>query len=340
MAIRPTHARARGQARYTKPALTEEQLLARLTDRGLVVPERAEALRSLRHVGYYRLSPYLIPFRETPSSDRLLQGTTIGQVLDLYGFDRELRLLVMDAIERVEVAVRAALTDHMATAYDDPFWYVDPTHFHDGAAHQRFTTTIRRSVADRLERAAEEADGDLVHRSALEHFLLTYGEPELPPSWVVVETLTIGQVERVIGNLGRTRDVRQIGDRLGLPAPLLRSWLRSYVRVRNVCAHHGRLWNVGLGVYPALPRGGRVPWVRPEVFTSVPDRARRLYPVLVSLQALLCTIAPTSRWADRFAALLRAHPCVPLRGAGVPADWREDPFWDRLLDPGAARRDA
>lgn len=329
MAIPPDRSRQRGAARYAKPALTDEQLLARLVRRGVAASDEASALRSLRHIGYYRLSPYLIPFRAAPLTDAVRPGTTFDHVLDLYEFDRELRLLVMDALERVEVAVRAALTDHMATTYQDPFWYLDVRHFRDPAVHARFVTMVRKTATDRMERSAEESDGDLVHRSALEHFLLTYGEPELPPSWVVVETLTIGQVERLVANLARTSDARRVGAQLGLPAPLLRSWLRSYVRVRNVCAHHGRLWKLGLGVYPALPRRGAVPWVRPEVFSTVPDRARRLYPVLVSLQSVLSTIAPSSTWAARLDTTLRAHPTLPIRGMGFPTDWRDDPFWLR-----------
>ncbi|HEY5853181.1 MAG TPA: Abi family protein [Aldersonia sp.] len=56
-------------------------------------------------------------------------------MLDLYVFDRALRLLVMDALERVEVAVRAALTDHMSTIYNDPHWYMNPEHFQHHGAH-------------------------------------------------------------------------------------------------------------------------------------------------------------------------------------------------------------
>jgi abortive infection bacteriophage resistance protein len=99
-----------------------DALVDRLAARGLIIPDRDRALRYLRHIGYYRLSPYTIPF-QMGGRDHLLQdGTSFDDVL----FDRTLRLVVMDALERVEVAVRAAVTDHMSTAYDDPHWYVEP----------------------------------------------------------------------------------------------------------------------------------------------------------------------------------------------------------------------
>ncbi|MEG3615715.1 Abi family protein [Isoptericola haloaureus] len=324
----PQHLRARGTRRYDKPALDHDELVDRKIGRGLVVPDRDRTRRYLRHIGYYRFSPYLIPFRESPSHEQLRVGTTFDQVLDLYVFDRKLRLLVMDAIERIEVAVRAALTDAMSLQHGGPFWYLDPEHFADAARHDGLLRHVQKSCREQLREGEDAPSGELTHASALEHYLTTYGEPELPPSWLVVESLTLGQLDKVIGNLRRPADVKRIARPLGLTAPVLVSWLRTYVRVRNICAHHGRLWNVGLGVYPAIPKPTTVTWLGDaETFTDAPDRRKRLYPVLVSLQSVLSTISPRSSWAQRLSDLLDAHPRVPLRGMGIPAEWRDDPFW-------------
>ena len=106
------------------------------------------------------------------------------------------------------------------------------------------------------------------------------------------------------------------------------SWLRTYNRVRNVCAHHGRLWNVGLGVYPALPTASDVAWLaNRDALASHPDRAKRLYPVLVSIQSILTTVSPHSSWATRLVDLVGEHPDVPLHGMGLYLGWDADPFW-------------
>lgn len=107
--------RPRGSLHFNKPPLSLDDLVDRLVDRGLRVPDRGRARRYLRHIGYYRLSPYTIPFQHGGPDHQLRDRTSFDDVLDLYVFDRTLRLLVIDALERVEVAVRAALTDHMAT---------------------------------------------------------------------------------------------------------------------------------------------------------------------------------------------------------------------------------
>lgn len=326
----PRPPRSRGTLVYAKPPLSLDDLVARLVDRGLDVPDPDKARRYLQHIGYYRLSPYTIPFQRGRPDHRLRQGTTFDDMLDLYVFDRTLRLLVMDALERVEVAVRAALTDHMATTHDDPHWYLDVAHFRNGGQHADFLKIVRRTCDEQLRKAPDTGQDSLVHRSALEHYLTTYGSPELPPSWLMVETLTIGQLNAVYQNLARRSDRNAVARSLGLTAPVLESWMQTYVRVRNICAHHGRLWNVGLGVYPMIPTSTAISWLRGE--HALPDRSRmRLYPVLVSLQTVLDSVSPRSSWAQRLHDLLSTRPQLNLAGMGVPPDWAKDTFWGRHL---------
>ncbi|MFE4470751.1 Abi family protein [Leifsonia sp. NPDC056824] len=325
-----------------------DDLVDRLAERGMVIPDRDRALRYLRHIGYYRLSPYAIPFQQSRPDHLLRKGTSFDDVLDLYVFDRALRLLVMDALERVEVAVRAALTDHMSTVYEDPFWYTDSDHFHHANKHAGLLKIIRdasdarlRAVAEPVDAAeghpvddtgtldAEQNSAAVSHRSALEHYLTTYGTPELPPSWLMVETLTIGQLANLYRNLKRRSDRTAVAASMGLTSPVLESWLQTYVRVRNVCAHHGRLWNVGLGVYPVVPTSRSIAWLRgPD---ALPERSlKRLYPVLVSLQTILSTVSPRSNWSARLHDLIGTRPAMNLAGMGVPAGWAQDEFWPGL----------
>ena len=322
--------RSRGLLPYDKPALSLDELVDRLVQRGLRVPDPERARRYLQHIGYYRLSPYTIPFQHGGPDHRFRAGTTLDDVLDLYVFDRALRLLVMDALERVEVAVRAALTDHMSASYDDPHWYTDARHFRRSSTHDRLLKIVRATCDERLRGTPEAGEDSLVHRSALEHYLTTYGSPELPPSWLMVETLTIGQLAGTYRNLERRSDQTAVARSVGLTAPVLASWMQSYVRVRNICAHHGRLWNVGLGVYPAIPRTSSISWLHGA--DALPKRSqKRLYPVLVSLQSVLDSVSPRSGWARRLHDLVDSRPPMNLRGMGLPTDWADDAFWSRHL---------
>lgn len=138
--------RPRGSLPYEKPPLGVDQLVDRLAGRGLEIPDRDRATRYLRHIGYYRLSPYTIPFQQGGAEHQMRPGTSFDDVLDLYVFDRSLRLLVMDALERVEVAVRAALTDHMSTTDNDSHWYTNPAHFRHHGAHADFVRLVRKRL--------------------------------------------------------------------------------------------------------------------------------------------------------------------------------------------------
>jgi abortive infection bacteriophage resistance protein len=97
--------------------------LKRLVSRGLVVNDPDTATRYLTHIGYYRLSGYTRPFQKDTSgqgTSDFKPGSTFEDVLDRYVFDRKLRLLVMDAVERIEVSTRAALSNVIATLHGDP----------------------------------------------------------------------------------------------------------------------------------------------------------------------------------------------------------------------------
>lgn len=318
--------RARGYLVYDKPPMTSAALVRQLTSRGLEITSPDRAARYLRHIGYYRFSPYTIPFQQSGPDHQFLSGTSFDDVLDLYVFDRKLRLLVLDALERVEVAVRAAITDHMSTKYDDPHWYTDPSHFKNRRDHSSLLTIVSRTCKKRLNGKPDVGEDSLVHSSALEHYLTTYGSPELPPSWLMAETLTIGQLTSMYRNIIRRADRNTIAKSIGLTSPVLESWMKTYTRVRNISAHHGRLWNVGLGVYPAIPSSSQISWL--EDPDSLPKRSRkRLYPVLVSLQSVLNTVSPHSSWAQRLYDLLSIRPRLNLSGMGVPIDWASEPFW-------------
>ncbi len=326
--------RQRGAGVYDKPPLEHADLVARMQNRGLIIHDVERAKRYVRTIGYYRLSPYMIPFKRRGSDD-FRAGVAFDDILDLYVFDRKLRLLVLDALERVEVAMRSALTDHMSQTHG-AFWYLDPAHFRDQKKHRDFVTAVHDDCSRQLLAKPEQTDGALVHQSALEHYLLTYGEPELPPSWIVMERLTLGQVSNLVSNLKQRSDRTAIAKSLGINDPLFMSWMRTFVRVRNICAHHGRLWNAVLGVSPALPTSRSVAWLAdPAVIAKSTARRARLYPVLVALQSLLSTLSPGSSWAQRLKALFDQHPRVPLVPMGIPPDWSGDPFWAKCIDPSA-----
>ena len=195
------------------------------------------------------------------------------------------------------------------------------------ASRSRCAPSTRREQTERLH-----------YPDALSHYLATYSSPATPPSWLVIELLTAGELQHLYANL-TPRYRKTVARELNLPDQVLLSWLKTYVRVRNICAHHGRLWNRFLGVYPAIPKSRTVRWLNDgSTFDTGNPGAlerKRLYPVLVSLQSILFTISPYSTWALRLRNLLSRYQHIPLNALGMKTNWDADRFWQEAFESGS-----
>lgn len=298
---------------FTKSALSLDQQVELLVTRGMV-GDRQRMRRRLASVNYYRLSAYWHTFRA--ANDQFVPGTDFETVWERYVFDRELRLLVMDALERIEVAVRARLAYEHATR-GGPFGYeADP------AALFANNPGRRGDFFNRLR-----GDLDRSHEPFVAHFKEKYADKhDWPPVWVTAEVLSFGGIVSFFR--GSPRNIqRAVADHFGVADVVFESWLLSLNVVRNICAHHGRLWNREIGMAPKIPRPGRSPeWHAPVKIEN--DRA---FAVLTILAHCLHHISPGSGWARRFESLLVKYPRIPTVQMGIPVNWRECPVWTRML---------
>lgn len=276
--------------RFTKQALTIQEQVDQWVGRGLKVPDRTKAEHFLSVISYYRLSAYSLTFQLGNNDHRFRQGTTFDDILNLYSFDRELRLLVMDAIERLEVALRTQITNHMSVTYG-PHWYLNSFLFNAGYKHNNLLIKID----DEMARNNKE--------TFLEHYQRTYCNPSRPPSWMVTEILTIGDLSILYDRLSNSSDQHVIASCFGIHSKLLRSWFRSISYIRNICAHHSRLWNRDLRVTPQKPH--KPPqclsqWIKDQNAIS----NSRIYFSLVVIECLLQKVNPESTWHWRLRHLL------------------------------------
>lgn len=288
--------------RYDKPALTFEEQLDLLRRRGLAVADPERAIRWLRHVSYYRLSAYCLPFKE---GEAFRPGTDFDDVAGLYIFDRKLRLLVLDAIERIEVAVRTAVTYQIGHAYG-AFGHADPAHFAPGFDHARFMDGLRKE-----ERQSRE--------TFVRHFRDKYTSEEHLPVWMASELLSFGTVSKLYDAMAPSLKQR-ISAEYGVDEQFLRGWLHVLSYLRNVCAHHQRLWNRQFAIRPRFP-------TRSPAWRHGAPNNRRLYAMLVVLRHMLGVASPGCLWRERLLTLLDEHPAVPREAMGFPEDWQCRPLW-------------
>ena len=294
------------------------------------ITDEERASHYLSSIGYYRLSAYWYPLRQSTHDengalrvlDAYRDNTRFCDVVDLYVFDKRLRLLLLDAIERIEVALRTDIA--LLLGARDPWAHLDR-----GQLDRRFVTPRfhgRRSVHEEwCERLAKQEARS--HEDFVAHFKERYPSSPLP-IWVAVELWDFGMLSYFFNGM-RDPDKDVIARRYRIPRRnLLATWLRSFNFVRNTCAHHSRIWNRPIADVPAPPRAGEIPLL--DHIGGDSEALRRLYAQCAFMQYLLRTVNPTSSWGERLKALMTTLPTSPhltLESAGFMAGWDQQPLW-------------
>jgi abortive infection bacteriophage resistance protein len=274
------------------------------------VGDRARAKHQLQHVNYYRVRAYWVP-NEIPAGlddHAFAPGTKLATIFDLYAFDQKLRLLVLDAIERIEVSLRTRWVNVLSLRYGSHAYlrsevFSNPRKY--DACLQRLHSEVLKS-----------------QETFVRHYRSRYSEPKLPPIWSIAEVLTFGQLSLWIQYLRHGLDRAEIAAAYGIDEQVLVSVIRHLSYVRNVCAHHSRLWNREMTVAMKLPLNPR--WLHQEFNRSA---GNRLYNTLVVLAYLLDTISPASEWRRSALELMDKFPSVDVVAMGFPADWRKSRYW-------------
>ncbi len=303
------------------------QQLDILRARGLLVQDEAAALAALARLGYYRLSGYFYPLRktlppgQTGRQDDFCEGASIELVLALAEFDKRLRLLALYALESTELAVRVALAHHLgkldAEAHLNPRLldrrFTQPSRPGQPSAHELWLRRHEQLLADSKE------DFVIHHRER-------YGGRL--PIWVAIEVWDFGTLSRFFSGMAY-RDRNRVASLLGATdGEVLKSWLRAFNFVRNVSAHHARLWNRRNIETVALPKLEQCRWLAP--LHGQPDACSKVFGTLACLLVMMRTIAPRSDWPARLKAHLQTFPTsdlLSLSAAGFPTDWEALPLW-------------
>lgn len=318
--------------RAVKASTTTSEQIDLLKSRGMEL-EDGTARQWLISVGYYRLSGYWYPYRQFPSDTDSSRGddfepkTSFDEVVELYEFDRKLRTLIHDGIERIEVALRAQVSSEIAGI--GPLAYEDSTNFRPGFDHDRWLATARRRVA----RAHSHSD-------PVRHYQAEYGGHL--PIWVLTEVLDFADVSmlyeglpalsqrRIAESLGVSVDLSPLGRnqraKVRRSHPLVR-WFEHLTIIRNTAAHHSRLWNRSFAPVPT-PALRTIP-----ALVSLPEgQSERAYGALLVMGHLLQTISPGTTWCQKVRGLVEdSFELLALRSVGemgFPEDWQQRSPWN------------
>lgn len=213
--------------KFNKPFLSFEQQATLLSERGLIIEN--DTVHYLQHLNCYRLSGYWIPFQEDNKTHRFKPNVRFADVLNLYFFDRELRLLLLDAIERIEISIRTQWAHYFAE-FSGPHAHLEPHLSKNDEWHMKNIAQLQKELARSDE-------------LFIKHYRNTYTFPDEPPIWVACEVMSFGLLSKWLKSMKTGEPCNKIAKAYQLDYDVLVSFIEYLAYLRNLCAHHSRVWN-------------------------------------------------------------------------------------------------
>jgi len=293
--------------RYEKPALSIDQQIELLKGRKLVIKDNARAKKYLSNIGYFRLTGYMFHLQD--ASNNFLEGATFDEVIKLYQFDKKLRAILSEYLERIEVALRAKLTNKYSINHGF-FWFTNLELYEDKDIYNSINLEIR----DKFEKAQEQF---------LKSFKNKYPKESMPPSNMALEVLTLGKLCRLYKGLINKDEKLEIAKEFNLPSTILSEWFIYLTNIRNACAHHSRLWNRKFAAdRPTIPSREKY-----KFNGDIPtDFNTTIYGVIALIDRLLASFNPENTFTKKIEELI--EQCSVNPGfMGFPKNWNTNAVW-------------
>ncbi len=321
--------------RYTKDWKSIEDQIQLLISRGLQITDAAKTRSFLRHINYYRLTGYALPFQQlNAQGDRVFKGGSSFEDIEcMYFFDRALRDLMFEASETIELDFRTTIAYHLGKTSAFP-------HLDDKIYKSDFLRIKPGRDASEKDDLIAEMRKVAKRKGSRTLFILSYADkysdfPDLP-IWILTEICSFGTFSRFYSGLAQPNKTA-IANVYGLQACDFASMIHHVVYVRNICAHHARLFDNAMSIQSSIPVG--------KIWSGVRNSARTFYASLIIHKWLLdkCSIEQgvIDAWRNRTEALISAaadkHPYV-LKLMGMPLDWSSDLIWRQAQDVRTSRR--
>ena len=295
--------------KYLKEPLTTSQIIDVLKERGLFIEDEEKACRYLEHVSYFRFASYLRPMEIDTKSHKYKTTASFDKACCLYEFDMKLRELLFSAIQQIEISLRSKIINRFSLAYG-PMWFINDSLATDKHKYVENLNTIERE----LQRSKDDYIKDHYKK---------YDSTTFPPSWKILELSSFGCLTKLYINFGDVYVKKKIARDYDVPQhEILESWMKSVNVIRNICAHHGRIWNRIIPVMPQLPKTLKNKWI-----VEKPQLSNRLYTSLCCIAYWLNSINPNNSFISDFKTLLRKYPNVDTNAMGFMKDWEREPLF-------------
>lgn len=296
---------------YTKPPLSIADQISKLSQRGLQINDVSFAENTLKHISYYRLRAYTYPFQDNNDPNHpFIHPVSFQEIINLYEFDRDLRLIIFNAIERIEISLRTLIVYNFAMSFGS-HWYEEPTLYRN----QFYFTNDLASLDKELSRSEEEF---------IKHYFQKYNDPFRPPAWMTLEVATFTALSKLYQNLVMCAEKKAVAQYLGLKPMILENWMHVLSNVRNICAHHSRIYN---RTFPQAIQFPTYTFGNLWLPANSAFNNSKMYAVLSAMTYLLDRIIPGHGFRKKISDLFNKYPNVHPKVLKFPAGWKNENFW-------------
>ena len=299
--------------KYTKPFVSFSDQIKSLKDRSLEVKSDDFALEKLSTISFYRLRAYTYPFQDNNDpSHPFIKKISFEEIYSLYDFDSQLRKLIFNAIEKIEIALRTQIIYHFAESYGS-HWQLDKNLYR---VPNWYNSQIQ-SLTEELIRSDE---------TFIKHYYSRYTDPAQPPSWMSLEVASLGLLSKIYQNLKKGKEKEAVPAFFGLKDVfIIENWMQCFCNLRNICAHHGRVWNRRYTAKPFLPYNTKLPFLsKAEIQTIYPNK---LYAVLCCIYYMVKQIDSKSEFKSQLVSLIKSCPLTQESEMGFPENWETQTVW-------------
>jgi len=301
---------------FSKEALTIAEQIAQLQKRGLEIPNTALATKYLSNISYYRLGEYWYVMQSDKENHVFKPNSKFNDVIALYNFDADLRMLLFEVIEKIEISLRTKLIYHLSHEIN-PWWFQNFELFTDSMALVKTLSNIEEELSRSKDKTIKN------------HFKKHKDDKRFPPAWKALEQTSFGALSKLYGNLKHTLKSKDtIAQEFGaVNHTYLPSWLQSIAQIRNYCAHHSRLWNKNLpGTVKLLSKPPNL-WINDIENVPKQHEFSKLYVHLCLMKYLLNTIQPNNTFTTKLNTLFVNYSNVDENALGMKPNWQKEPLW-------------
>ncbi len=234
-------------------------------------------------------------------------------VIERYNFDKKLRLILFDAIEYIEIALRTKMIYHLSLNYGG-LWYLNSSLFDDSEIYENTIKELEKEFLRSQEIFIKDQRNRYPNENA--------------DAWKILEVASFGTLSKLYKNLKHQLPEKSlIAKEMGLNLNKeLSSWLESIGYVRNIVAHHSRLLSRNMVKKPIEHlKNSSSNWFS---INLLPVQTKKPF-LIISCMIYICNnIEPNNDIKSKLLKLFEESENVPIYKLGFLNNWNKQPIWE------------